>query len=92
MDPCRAPLVLTLPARPARDEMAGLCARLAHAPPGDVVCQVGALGGADLVAVDALARLGLAAKRHGHRIRFEGAGPELRALLLLTGLAETLEL
>ncbi|MFF8374865.1 STAS domain-containing protein [Streptomyces sp. NPDC015661] len=84
------PLVVTLPARPTREDVARLCARLAAAPPGDVVCEVGALAGADLAAVDALARLKLAAGRRGHRIRFEGAGPELRALLLLTGLAGTL--
>ncbi|MEU2115438.1 STAS domain-containing protein [Streptomyces sp. NPDC016459] len=81
---------MTLPARPSRDEVARLCARLGAAPPGDVVCEVGALACADLAAVDALARLRLAAGRRGHRIRFHGAGPDLRALLLLTGLDETL--
>ncbi|MFE9133958.1 STAS domain-containing protein [Streptomyces sp. NPDC007355] len=91
MDTSR-PLVVTLPARPTRDEVAGLCAELAAAPPGDVVCEVGALAPADLAAVDALARLRLAAGRRGHRIRFHGAGPDLRALLLLTGIGETLGL
>jgi ABC-type transporter Mla MlaB component len=86
------PLVVTLPAHPTREELARLCAELAAAPPGEVVCEVGALARADLAAVDALARLKLAAGRQGHRIRFEGAGPELRTLLLLTGLAETLGL
>jgi ABC-type transporter Mla MlaB component len=85
------PLVVTLPACPTRDEVARLCAALGAAPPGDVVCEVGALGRADLAAVDALARLRLAAGRRGHRIRFHGAGPDLRALLLLTGLDATLE-
>nr|WP_223182990.1 MULTISPECIES: STAS domain-containing protein [unclassified Streptomyces] len=73
-------------ARPTRDEVALLCARLGAAPPGEVVCEVGALAPVDLAAVDVLARLRLAAGRRGHRIRFRGAGPELRALLLLTGL------
>ncbi|MEU9295628.1 STAS domain-containing protein [Streptomyces sp. NPDC048266] len=91
MDTSR-PLVVILPARPTRDEVAGLCAELAAAPPGDVVCEVGALAPADLAAVDALARLRLAAGRRGHRIRFHGAGPDLRALLLLTGIGETLGL
>ncbi|MFD3533086.1 STAS domain-containing protein [Streptomyces sp. NPDC058664] len=86
------PLVVTLPARPTRDEVARLCAELAAAPPGDVLCEVGALAPADLAAVDALARLKLAAGRRGHRIRFHGAGPDLRALLLLTGIDETLGL
>ncbi|APE23521.1 STAS domain-containing protein [Streptomyces venezuelae] len=80
------PLVVTLTARPGRDEVTRLCAELGAAPPGDVVCEVGAVAPADLAAVDALARLKLAAGRRGHRIRFHGAGPELRALLLLTGL------
>ncbi|MFF7437758.1 STAS domain-containing protein [Streptomyces sp. NPDC008122] len=86
------PLVVTLPANPTREDSARLCAELAVAPPGEVVCEVGALARADLAAVDALARLKLAAGRRGHRIRFHGAGPELRALLLLTGLGETLGL
>ncbi|MEV6249856.1 STAS domain-containing protein [Streptomyces sp. NPDC051742] len=83
---------MTLPARPTRDEVARLCAELAAAPPGDVLCEVGALAPADLAAVDALARLKLAAGRRGHRIRFHGAGPDLRALLLLTGIDGTLGL
>ncbi|MFI0984133.1 STAS domain-containing protein [Streptomyces exfoliatus] len=86
------PLVVTLPARPTRDEVARLCAELTAAPPGDVLCEVGALAPADLAAVDALARLKLAAGRRGHRIRFHGAGPDLRALLLLTGIDGTLGL
>lgn len=83
---------MTLPARPTGEELARLCAELAAAPPGEVVCEVGALAGADLAAVDVLARLKLAAGRRGHRIRFHGAGPELRALLRLTGLSGTLGL
>ncbi|KQX59013.1 MULTISPECIES: STAS domain-containing protein [unclassified Streptomyces] len=86
------PLVLTLTARPSRDEVALLCAELGAAPPGEVVCETGALARADLAAVDALARLKLAATRRGHRIRFHGAGPELRALLTLAGLDGTLDL
>ncbi|MFJ5141005.1 STAS domain-containing protein [Streptomyces sp. NPDC088707] len=89
MDTSR-PLVVTLTARPTGDEVARLCTELRAAPPGDVVCEVGALAPADLTAVDALARLKLAAGRSGHRIRFDGAGPDLRALLLLTGLDGTL--
>ncbi|WP_395362883.1 STAS domain-containing protein [Streptomyces sp. YH02] len=86
------PLVVTLTARPTGDEVARLCAEIRAAPPGEVVCEVGALAPADLAAVDALARLKLAAGRRGHRIRFHGAAPDLRALLLLTGLDETLGL
>ncbi|MFD6363227.1 STAS domain-containing protein [Streptomyces roseolus] len=79
------PLVVTLPAAPTREEVARLCADLAAAPPGDVRCLVDAEAGG-LGAVDALARLALTARRHGHRLTFDGAGPDLTALLRLTGL------
>lgn len=85
------PLVVTLPARPGREDVARLCAALDAAPPGPVVCEVGALGQADLAAVDAIARLKLAAGRRGHCLRLRGAGPDLRALLRLTGLDTVLE-
>ncbi|WP_435058899.1 STAS domain-containing protein [Streptomyces sp. bgisy060] len=77
---------MTLPARPDREEVTAFCAALEATPPGEVVCEVGALAPADLAAVDALARLRLAAGRRGHRIRFHGARPELLNLLRLTGL------
>ncbi|KOX26623.1 hypothetical protein ADL06_15430 [Streptomyces sp. NRRL F-6491] len=79
-------------ARPGREEVDRLCAELSAAPPTEVVCEAGALVPAGLAAVDALARLKLTATRHGHRIRFRGAGPDLWALLRLTGLDEVLEL
>ncbi|WP_329116836.1 STAS domain-containing protein [Streptomyces sp. NBC_01353] len=84
------PLVLTLAARATPDEIARLCAVLERWPPTDVVCDVGGLTHADLAAVNALARLKLAAGRLGHRLRFQGAGGELRLLLELVGLADTL--
>ncbi|NML50594.1 STAS domain-containing protein [Streptomyces sp. R302] len=83
------PLVMSLPARPTREEVARLCAELAAAPPGEARCLVDA-GAHGLAAVDALARLALTARRHGHRLTFQGAGPELTALLRLTGLDEVL--
>lgn len=83
------PLVVTLPAAPTREEVARLCAGLAAAPPGEVRCLVDAEA-YGLAAVDALARLALTARRHGHRLTFDGAGPELTALLRLTGLDEVL--
>ncbi|MFF0472399.1 STAS domain-containing protein [Streptomyces sp. NPDC004284] len=85
-------LELRLSGPPAPDDVARLCALLAAAPPGEVVCEISALASADLAAVDALARLKLAARRRGHRIRFEGARPQLRALLILSGLEGTLGL
>ncbi|MGW5774661.1 STAS domain-containing protein [Streptomyces sp. NPDC003863] len=86
------PLIITLPAHPTREDLARLCDELAAAPPREVVCEISALASADLAAVDALARLKLAARRGGHRIRFEGARPRLRALLVLSGLEGTLGL
>ncbi|WP_308368587.1 STAS domain-containing protein [Streptomyces sp. ISL-36] len=82
------PLVLTLAPRATPDEVARLCAVLEGAPPADVVCELGGLVHADLAAVDALARLRLAAGRLGHRLTFRGAGAELRLLLDLVGLAD----
>ncbi|GAA3391749.1 STAS domain-containing protein [Streptomyces roseoviridis] len=85
-------LELRLSGRLAPDDIGRLCARLAAAEPADVVCAVDGLAPAGLAAVDALARIRLAAVRHGHRLRIEGAGPELRALLAFTGLDEVLGL
>lgn len=71
---------------------------------GPVVVDVRALGAAGtagavgtdsagglLGAVAALARLRLAARRTGRRVRLRGASPELRGLLELTGLAGEFE-
>ncbi|MFF5975955.1 STAS domain-containing protein [Streptomyces sp. NPDC012769] len=90
MDSSRT-LRLRLPGRPAPDDVGRLCARLAAAEPADVVCVVDARGPAGLAVVDALARIRLAADRHGHRMRVEGVGPELRALLAFTGLDAVLD-
>jgi hypothetical protein len=58
-----------------------------HVPSGAaVVCDVSRLGPPDLVAVEVLARIQLAAHRSGHRVRFRGACPRLRALLRRAGL------
>ncbi|GHJ94797.1 hypothetical protein SNE510_43160 [Streptomyces sp. NE5-10] len=79
------PFVMSLPAGPTREEVARLCADLAAAPPGDVRCEVDPRADG-LAVVDALARLALEARRRGHRLTFDGAGPGLTALLRLTGL------
>lgn len=50
------------------------------------VCGVGS----DAVTVDALARLQLAAGRHGCRVRLRGASDELRDLVAFMGLADVL--
>ncbi|MEU4927894.1 STAS domain-containing protein [Streptomyces yokosukanensis] len=89
------PAVLTLPGRVARDEVAGLCARvralLEATGAGVVVCDVGGLGPPGLAAVDLLARLELAARRAGGRIRLRDPDPALSALLDVVGLRFQME-
>lgn len=58
-----------------------------------VVCDVGTLVAASPVTLDvldALARLQLTAKRVGRRLHVANASSQLRTLLTLTGLSETL--
>lgn len=57
----------------------------------DVVCDVRALA-ADVVSVNALARLQLAARHLGCRIRLRDASSELDQLLSFAGLADVLAL
>lgn len=84
------PAVLVLPGLVTRDEVPGLCeavrALLTAGGSGVVVCDVAGLGPPGLATVDALARMELAARRVGGRIRLHGADPALRALLDLVGL------
>lgn len=74
----------------ARGELAELCARadelLARAQGARLECRVGAGVAADLVLVDALARLRLVARRRGRAYRIRDAPPALRDLLGLIGL------
>ena len=55
-----------------------------------VTCEVGALTGPDPVAVDALARMQLTARRAGGSIRLRHARARLRDLLSVIGLCEAL--
>ena len=77
-----------------RGDLPGLfdrtCALLSGIAPELLCCEVESLD-ADAVAVDALARLALAARRHGARVRLCGASSELRELVALMGLSEVLE-
>ncbi len=77
-------------------EVPHLCERVAaarHGPDGgDVICDVAAVTTADLATVDAVARLQLAARRAGGRIRLRNPTPALLALLGLVGLVELLGL
>jgi STAS domain len=51
-----------------------------------LVCDLSALGGADVETIDLLARLQLAARRHGRTIRFLHASPALHALIVFASL------
>ena len=67
----------------------------AHAPlpspaPEVVDVDVGQVATCDLGAIDGLARLALAERRAGRRIRLVGASPELAELVALSGLTRVL--
>jgi anti-anti-sigma regulatory factor len=76
------------------DDTAALCERLARlfddSDGRSVVCDLTALDRADLAAVDGLARLQLAARRRGRRMRLRGSSRELLLLIALLGLADAL--
>lgn len=77
----------------ARPDLPGLCDRvcalLAAHGPGEARCDVAGID-ADAVAVDALARLQLAARRRGCRVRLRNCSPALRELVALMGLEDVL--
>ena len=77
----------------ARAELPGLCDRvcglLGQASAGVALCDVTGVA-ADAVTVDALARLQLAARRHGCRVRLLNASEDLRELVAFMGLADVL--
>ena len=69
---------------------ARVCALLESAAGGaTVLCEVGGVA-PDAVAVDALARLQLAARQRGCAVRLSGASRELRALVRFMGLRDVL--
>ncbi len=76
-----------------RGDLPGLCDRvcelLERSGATAAFCEVGGVA-ADAVTVDALARLQLAARRHGCRIRLRGASDELRGLVAFMGLEDVL--
>ena len=84
------PAVLVLAGPVTRDEVTGLSdevrALLRTTRAGVVVCDVAGLGPPGLGTVDLLARLQLAARRAGGRIRLRDPDPALHALLDLVGL------
>jgi ABC-type transporter Mla MlaB component len=76
-----------------RSDLPGLCDRvcrlLENSRPGVAFCDVVDVP-VDAVTVDALARLQLAAKRHGCRVRLRNASPELLNLVAFLGLEDVL--
>jgi ABC-type transporter Mla MlaB component len=76
-----------------RRDLAGLSARLCRLLARDdvelAVCELRGVE-ADAVAVDALARLHLAARRRGSRLSVRGASADLRELVSLLGLRDVL--
>jgi ABC-type transporter Mla MlaB component len=76
-----------------RSDLPGLCDRvcglLADGRAATALCDVHGVE-PDAVTVDALARLQLAARRHGCRVRLRGASDELRELVAFMGLENVL--
>ncbi|MFD6419680.1 STAS domain-containing protein [Streptomyces sp. NPDC060194] len=77
--------------RLTRQDVPALCERLAShlrsaGHPAEVTCDATAVTHADLAAVEAITRLRLTAVREGARVTFRNIGPDLTALLTLTGL------
>ena len=76
-----------------RADLPGLCDRvcalLSESSASVVTCDVRDVE-PDAVAVDALCRLQLAARRNGCRIRLRNASPELRELVVFMGLTDVL--
>jgi ABC-type transporter Mla MlaB component len=77
----------------ARDDLPGLCDRvcalLERSSAGVALCDVGGVD-VDAVTVDALARLQLAARRHGCQVRLRHASTELLELVAFMGLSDVL--
>jgi ABC-type transporter Mla MlaB component len=90
----RRTVTMTVPSPLARAELPALFARtcelLALGRGCELLlCEVGGVD-ADAVAVDALARLALAAGRSCCEVRLRGASPELLGLVELIGLSDVL--
>jgi ABC-type transporter Mla MlaB component len=77
----------------ARSDLPGLCDRvcalLSESAAEVAVCRVRGVQ-VDAVTVDALARLQLAARRHGCQVRLCGASDELLELMRFMGLTDVL--
>lgn len=84
---------IALVGRISGSDIEHLCERtraLLSSAPQVLVCDVGELVGPDVVAVDAIARLQLIARRSGRELRLDNASLELRELLELAGLTDVI--
>jgi ABC-type transporter Mla MlaB component len=76
------------------DDVPGLCDRVCELLAANdaelIVCDVAAVLDPDVAAVDALARLCLAARRLGRRVRVRNASAEFEELLAFMGLRDVL--
>ena len=91
--PAPEPVAFAVRGPIAREDLPGLCERVCallgrNAAPV-AFCDVSEVE-PDAVTVEALARLQLAARRHGCRVRLRGASPELRELVAFMGLSDVL--
>jgi ABC-type transporter Mla MlaB component len=91
--PGRDMVAFTIRGPIARTDLPGLCERvcalLAASRASVVVCDVQRVE-PDAVTVDALARLQLAARRHGCQIRLRGTTTELHDLVTFMGLSDVI--
>lgn len=91
--PAPQPLAFAISGPIARSDLPGLCERvctlLAASRSPVVFCDVTGVV-PDAVTVDALARLQLAARRHGRQVRLRNASPELLELVGFMGLHDVL--
>jgi ABC-type transporter Mla MlaB component len=89
-------MVLVISGRIARADIDPLCEQvygwLNGCSADRIVCDVRDVIDPDAAALDALARLQLAARRSGREIRLRHASIELRELLALTGLSDAVPL
>ena len=87
------PIVFAVRGPIAQADLPGLCDRVCALLEGNeagvALCDVSGVE-PDAVTVDALARLQLAARRHGCRVRLRRASPELLELVAFMGLRDVL--
>ena len=92
--PCGRAVALVIGGRLARADIPELCMRLesVFGKKGvlEVACDVGGIVDADAVAVDALARLQLTARRWGRHVRLRNVSCGLRELIGFAGLRNVL--